>query len=41
MVRLLSSQVFHEPPAPSMIASVLKLKVGRAKGFCKKLLRGR
>jgi hypothetical protein len=29
MVRLLSSQVFHEPPAPSMIASVLKLKVGQ------------
>ena len=38
MFRLLSNQVFYEPPVPSMIASVLKPKVGQTKRFCKKLL---
>jgi hypothetical protein len=41
MVRLLSNQVFHEPPVPSMIAPVRKPKAGQTKEFCKKLLRGR
>src|SRR5215210_5401924 len=41
MFRLLSYQVFHEPPAPSIIASVLKPKVGQTKRFCKIQLGGR
>jgi hypothetical protein len=41
MVGLLSHQLFHEPPTPSMIAPVRKPMAGRAKGFYKKQLGGR